>query len=110
MLAHGSEAHNARAKRLRELGALKILHSESLPLYREMLALLDAMPQLDIPRLHKLADQIAKKADAESFEVLTSLLIERLRAAAHAEALSHIEHVRVIGRLYIGARHEPIDA
>jgi HAD superfamily hydrolase (TIGR01548 family) len=27
VLPHGSEAHNARAKRLRELGALKILHS-----------------------------------------------------------------------------------
>jgi DNA polymerase-3 subunit delta' len=66
--------------------ALKILRSEALPLYREMLALLDAMPQLDIPRLHKLADQIARKADSESFEVVTTLLIERLRSAAHAEA------------------------
>jgi phosphoglycolate phosphatase-like HAD superfamily hydrolase len=27
VLPHGSEAHNARAKRLRDLGALKILHS-----------------------------------------------------------------------------------
>jgi len=26
-LPHGSDAHNARAARLRELGALKILHS-----------------------------------------------------------------------------------
>lgn len=68
--------------------ALKILRSETLPLYREMLAILDAMPQLDIARLHKLADQIAKKADAESFDVLTALLIERLRAVAHREANS----------------------
>ena len=69
--------------------ALKILRSETLPLYREMLALLDAMPALDIARLHKLADQIAKKADAESFDVLTTLLIERLRGAAHHEAKQH---------------------
>jgi DNA polymerase-3 subunit delta' len=66
--------------------ALKILRSEALPLYREMLAILDAMPQLDLPRLHKLADQIARKADAESFDVLTALLVERLRVVAHNEA------------------------
>ncbi|MFA4994726.1 MAG: DNA polymerase III subunit delta' [Bdellovibrionales bacterium] len=66
--------------------ALKILRTETLPLYREMLGILDAMPQMDVARLHKLADQIARKADAESFEVLSALLIERLRAAAHTEA------------------------
>jgi DNA polymerase-3 subunit delta' len=67
--------------------ALKVLRSEALPLYRETLAILDAMPAMDIPRLHKLADQIARKADSESFEVLTTLLIERLRMTAHGEAL-----------------------
>ena len=66
--------------------ALKILRTESLPLYREMLGILDTMPQMDVARLHKLADQIARKADAESFEVLRALLIERLRTAAHNEA------------------------
>jgi len=66
--------------------ALKVLHSEVLPLYREMLAILNAMPELDVARLYKLADQIAKKADAESFDVLTSLLIERLRMLTHEEA------------------------
>jgi DNA polymerase-3 subunit delta' len=66
--------------------AMKMLRTETLPLYREMLALLDALPQLDVARLHKLADQIARKADAESFDVLTKLLIERLRTAAQAEA------------------------
>ena len=66
--------------------ALKILRTESLPLYREMLGILDTMPQMDIARLHKFADQIARKADSDSFVVLRSLLIERLRAAAHNEA------------------------
>jgi DNA polymerase III subunit delta' len=66
--------------------ALKILRAEALPLYRDMLGILDAMPQLDVARLHKLADQIARKADAESFDVLSTLLIERLRAATHHEA------------------------
>jgi DNA polymerase-3 subunit delta' len=66
--------------------ALKILQSEVLPLYREMLAILDAMPQLDVARLHKLADQIGRKADTDSFDVLTTLLVERLRELAHHEA------------------------
>jgi DNA polymerase-3 subunit delta' len=69
--------------------ALKILQAEVLPLYREMLSILDAMPQLDVARLHKLADQIARKADAESFEVLTTLLMERLRVVTHTEANRH---------------------
>jgi len=66
--------------------ALKILHADALPLYREMLGILDAMPQMDIARLHKLADQVARKTDAESFEVLSKLLVERLRKATHDEA------------------------
>jgi DNA polymerase-3 subunit delta' len=67
--------------------ALKILHSEALPLYREMLSILDAMPNMDMARVHKLADQIARKSDAESFDVLTSLLIERFRTLTQSEAL-----------------------
>jgi DNA polymerase-3 subunit delta' len=62
--------------------ALKIARTESLPLYEELLALLDALPAVDVPRLHKLADQISRKADIESFEVISALLLDRLREAA----------------------------
>jgi DNA polymerase-3 subunit delta' len=79
--------------------ALKILRAEALPLYREMLVILDAMPDLDIARVHKLADQVARKADQESFEVLSALLIERLRAAAENEA-RHGKNVDVALRLW----------
>ena len=71
--------------------ALKILRAEALPLYREMLGILDALPQLDVASLHKLADQVARKADTETFDVLKALLIERLRAATHDEAHRHPE-------------------
>jgi DNA polymerase III subunit delta' len=67
--------------------ALKVIRSETLPLYEELLTLLGAMPKLDIARLHKLADQIGRKADAESFDVLTTLLTDLLRGAARAQAL-----------------------
>ena len=66
--------------------ALKVLRTETLVMYREMLGILDTMPQMDVARLHKLADQIGRKADAESFDVLTALLTERLRVIAHEEA------------------------
>jgi len=80
--------------------AMKILNAEALPLYREMMEILDAMPQLDTARLHKLADQIARKADSESFDVLTALLIERLRLAAHNEAQKSENHVDLAMQLW----------
>jgi DNA polymerase-3 subunit delta' len=61
--------------------ALKILRTETLPLFDELIALLNA-PTLDTPKLHKLADQISRKADAESFDVVRTLLIEYLRQTA----------------------------
>jgi DNA polymerase-3 subunit delta' len=67
--------------------ALKIIRTETLALYDELLDIL-AAPDSDIARLHKLADQISRKADAESFEVVTALLIEHLRQSARAAAES----------------------
>ena len=62
--------------------ALKVARTETLPLYEEMNALLDSSSAPDMPRLHKLADQISRKADAESFEVMRALLLDRLRRSA----------------------------
>jgi DNA polymerase-3 subunit delta' len=59
--------------------ALKVARTESLPLYEELQSLLNALPALDMPRLHKLADQISRKADVESFQVITTLFLDRLR-------------------------------
>lgn len=66
--------------------ALKVVRTETLPLYAELHELLGALPQLDIARLHKLADRIGRKADAESFDVISGLLTELLRRAVHARA------------------------
>jgi DNA polymerase-3 subunit delta' len=66
--------------------ALKVIRTETLPLYEELRGLLGELPQLDIARLHKLADRIGRKADAESFDVITALLTETLRHAVHARA------------------------
>ncbi len=66
--------------------ALKVIRTETLPLYEELLKLLGSLPKLDIARLHKLADQIGRKADAESFDVITGLLTDLLRNIARAQA------------------------
>ncbi len=67
--------------------ALKILRTEVLRLYDELLDIL-AAPNSDIARLHKLADQISRKADSESFEVIVTLLNEHLRQSVRAEAVN----------------------
>jgi len=66
--------------------ALKIIRADALPLYRDMAALMDAMPKMDIAAAHQLADQVSRKADSEAFAVLKALLISRLRAEAQKEA------------------------
>lgn len=75
--------------------ALKIARTGALPLYDDMLGLLNDTVALDVPRLHKLADQISRKADAESFEVLRALLLDRVREAAIGEATKGGDHRRV---------------
>ncbi len=81
--------------------ALKLLHSGALPFYHEMLAILKGLPQLDVARLHKLADQIARKGESERFDVLTALLIERLRTVVQAEATqTPMGHVDLALRLW----------
>jgi DNA polymerase-3 subunit delta' len=66
--------------------ALKAIRAEALPLYEEMLAILGSLPDLEVARVHKLADRIGRKADAESFDVVVTLLVELLRRAARARA------------------------
>jgi len=67
--------------------ALKVIRTGALPLYEELLDVLGAMPKLDIARLHKLADKIGRKADAESFDVVTTLLTDVLRHGARTQAI-----------------------
>lgn len=77
--------------------ALQIFRSGALPLFDELLSILaDPGSGFDVARLHKLADQISRKADTESFEVVVTLLLERLRdnvreAALAAQARAQIE-------------------
>ena len=68
--------------------AFKILESQTMPLYDEMLSIIGTTSKLDFIRLHKLADQISRKSDADSFDVLTTLLTRHLRQIIKDQALT----------------------
>lgn len=78
--------------------AMAILETEALPLFDEALALLLAEP-FDLQGIHKLADRIGRKADVETFRVLTSLLLDVLQKAARAVALGQPDETGVASRL-----------
>lgn len=59
--------------------ALKIAQANALPLYRDMLDILNKLPKLDLTRLHKFADLLGRKADVETYQVLTTLLLRHIR-------------------------------
>lgn len=83
--------------------AVQLLQSEVLPLLEELIALV-AAPDLDVPALHKLGDLVGKKADSESFEVLTSLFTEVLRGSVRAAALGQGDPTGLAPRLAQGGR------
>ena len=98
--------------------ALKILQSDCLPLYEELNRLLGAMPTLDMAQLHALADRIGRKADADSFQVITTLLVERLRKEVHNLAVQPTAGNRLdrslqlwdkVGQIFAQADHANLD-
>lgn len=78
---------------------LKILGSDAIPLYDETLDLLKSIPDMDVPRLHRLADMLGKKADVESFQIVTTLLLEALRTGIRAIALGLRDEAGLATRL-----------
>lgn len=66
--------------------ALKIINTESLPLYDELTTILKDLPTLDMVRLHAFADKISRKADTGSFEVILSLMMQHFQQELVQEA------------------------
>ena len=54
--------------------SLDLAAGGGLELYREVIALLEGLPRLDVPRLHALGDKLARGADATAFRTGTELL------------------------------------
>ncbi len=64
--------------------ALTLSRSGGLELYQEMIALLDSLPKLDIPKVYGFSDKLARDATGESFrtggDLLCGWLAELVRA------------------------------
>ncbi len=71
--------------------ALRIAETGVLPLFDEALAILSGGAALDVARLHKLADLVGLKTDAESFKLLSALLIEAFRANVRAAPAGQLD-------------------
>jgi DNA polymerase-3 subunit delta' len=65
-------------------GALALAEGEGLALYREMIGLIDALPRLDVPKLHGFADKVG--GDEEKSRTLEALFLRWLATAAGRRA------------------------
>jgi DNA polymerase-3 subunit delta' len=91
--------------------ALDLAAGGGLELYRELIALLEGLPQLDVPRLHAFGDRLARGGDATAFRTGTELLSwwlgRMIRGAASlAQWLSLWEK---LGRLFAKAESANLD-
>lgn len=66
--------------------ALSIAAGGGLGLYSELAAILKALPRLDIPAVHKLADKAARRGADETYETLIELLGVWLQRLVHIGA------------------------
>lgn len=70
--------------------AMDLATAGGLELYRDLMAMLDTLPRLDLVAVHAFADKLTRKGGEEVFETVTALLVwwlERLVRARAREAL-----------------------
>lgn len=90
--------------------ALDLAAEGGIDLYRELLGLVDSLPELDIGALHGLGDRLAKKGGEDAFYTFTGLmswwLARAIRAGAVETGAGHLDVVpgegevmaRLVGR------------
>ena len=84
--------------------ALRLIETEALPLYDELLSILSALPQIDLVKVHKLADKIGKKADSDAFYVVTDLLTDTLQDAVLCAATGRTDQTGLASKWMAGGR------
>ena len=67
--------------------ALDLLQMDGLQIFDELMVLLSDLPAIDIPALHRIAGLLGKKADVQSFEIVTRLLTQTLAHEVKSVAL-----------------------
>jgi DNA polymerase-3 subunit delta' len=86
--------------------ALELVSSGGIELYREILAALGDLPEIESPRLHRLVDRLAGNAESQRFDLYLALLlglIERLIRLSATEAGGIPEEQRLARRLLSAA-------
>jgi len=67
--------------------ALRLIETDALSSFDELLDILRGLPRIDLVRVHKLADKIGKKADSDAFLAVTGLLTDTLQTSVLCAAL-----------------------
>jgi len=83
--------------------ALELVSNGGIELYREILAGLGALPEVEGPDLHRLVDRLASAGEAERFDLYLALLlglIERLIRFAVTGVGATAEERRLAARLF----------
>jgi DNA polymerase-3 subunit delta' len=84
--------------------ALDLAAGGGLELYREMIALIAGLPELDVPRAHAFGDRLARDRDGAAFRTGMELLIWWLARLARAAAAGRIPPEVVPGEAETMAR------
>lgn len=66
--------------------ALRLMETEGVDLFDELMRLVKDLPALDVPKLHAYADKITRKGESEKTRVLTELLTTHLARDARERA------------------------
>ena len=83
--------------------ALELVSNSGIELYREILAALGALPEIEGPELHRLVDRLAGAGESERFDLYLALLlglIERLIRFTATGAGATEEERRLAARLF----------
>jgi DNA polymerase-3 subunit delta' len=84
--------------------ALELAAENGLALYRELMALLDGLPRLDVPRLHALGERLGRGSDATAFRLGTELLSWWLARTIRGAAVGEPPDEVVAGEAALMAR------
>jgi DNA polymerase-3 subunit delta' len=84
--------------------ALALLDGGGLALWRDLVALLGSLPDLDVLALHRLADQLARKDAEDAFRLGGELLLDWLHRQVREAASGRIEPERLPGERTLAGR------
>lgn len=71
--------------------ALSLVQTNVVPLYDDLLTIMQGLPTLDLIKIQKLADSLGRKDESEAYLALTGLMVDTLRESARCAALGKVD-------------------